>query len=263
MKGLNNKKDIDQDYISLQDAARFCSYSQDYLSLRARQGKLKAAKFGRNWVTTKDWLRDYLKTIGDYNIIHVNDKKLKKKLKVKAKIKRKAKPKAKVKKHVQRFAPPANLPIAKRSDFLKKSIFKNLKLGTLRPAFAAALALVLIIIGGVYSKESFIKIYNGLTPIVEEVNENFETNIVRGLKTINQEVAYVGLAGDFMIGDAVQSVNKVSQDIKTVSNIFQSNLAETENDIFIASVNFQRNIKPAKGLLKEYFSWIQELLKEI
>ena len=37
-------------YISLEEAMKYCEYSQEYLSLRARQGKLKAIKIGRNWV---------------------------------------------------------------------------------------------------------------------------------------------------------------------------------------------------------------------
>ncbi len=51
----------ENDYISLQEATKYCDYSQEYLSLRARQGKLKAIKFGRNWVTKKEWLDEYLK----------------------------------------------------------------------------------------------------------------------------------------------------------------------------------------------------------
>lgn len=47
-------------YISLASASKLCSYSQEYLSLRARQGKLRAVKFGRNWVTTKEWLEEYI-----------------------------------------------------------------------------------------------------------------------------------------------------------------------------------------------------------
>jgi hypothetical protein len=47
-------------YISLQEATRHCSYSQEYLSLRARAGKLRAIKIGRNWVTTKEWLEEYV-----------------------------------------------------------------------------------------------------------------------------------------------------------------------------------------------------------
>ncbi|MBI4128925.1 MAG: hypothetical protein HY460_02630, partial [Parcubacteria group bacterium] len=47
-------------YITLAEAARKCSYTQEYLSLRARQGKLRAQKVGRNWVTTEEWLQEYL-----------------------------------------------------------------------------------------------------------------------------------------------------------------------------------------------------------
>ena len=50
----------ENDYISLTEATRYCDYSQEYLSLRARQGKLKSVKFGRNWVTKKEWLEEYL-----------------------------------------------------------------------------------------------------------------------------------------------------------------------------------------------------------
>jgi len=48
-------------YISLKEASKHCEYSQEYLSLRARQGKLKAVKLGRNWSTTKKWLQEYAK----------------------------------------------------------------------------------------------------------------------------------------------------------------------------------------------------------
>lgn len=48
------------EYITLQDATKFCSYTQEYLSLRARRGKLKAVKLGRNWFSTRDWLEEYI-----------------------------------------------------------------------------------------------------------------------------------------------------------------------------------------------------------
>jgi len=57
----------DSNYISLQEAAKNCHYSQEYLSLRARQGKLKAVKFGRNWITKKEWLEEYLEKVEEYN----------------------------------------------------------------------------------------------------------------------------------------------------------------------------------------------------
>jgi len=53
-------------YISLQEATRHCNYSQEYLSLRARQGKLGAVKFGRNWVTKIEWLDEYVKKTQEF-----------------------------------------------------------------------------------------------------------------------------------------------------------------------------------------------------
>lgn len=53
----------EEKYISLQEATKFCNYTQEYLSLRVRQGKLKAVKFGRNWVTKKEWLEEYFNKI--------------------------------------------------------------------------------------------------------------------------------------------------------------------------------------------------------
>ena len=68
------KKAEEESYISLQEATRYCIYSQEYLSLRARQGKLKAVKNGRNWTTTMQWLLDYLKRVEDYknNLVDEN-----------------------------------------------------------------------------------------------------------------------------------------------------------------------------------------------
>ena len=46
--------------LSLADLAKDASYSQDYLSLLARQGKLSAIKLGRNWLATRKALEDYM-----------------------------------------------------------------------------------------------------------------------------------------------------------------------------------------------------------
>ncbi|MDP3093705.1 MAG: hypothetical protein Q8N16_02980 [bacterium] len=54
-------------YISLQEATKYCHYSQEYLSLRARRGKIKAIKVGRNWVTTKDWVQEYVRQTQSYS----------------------------------------------------------------------------------------------------------------------------------------------------------------------------------------------------
>src|SRR5258706_6917540 len=46
--------------ITLAEAAELTPYSQEYVSLLARRGKLLAWKRGRNWFTTKEVVADYL-----------------------------------------------------------------------------------------------------------------------------------------------------------------------------------------------------------
>ena len=70
VKSSQNQVSVEEqtEFVSLQEAANYCKiYSQEYLSLRARQGKMRAIKLGRNWVTTKQWVDEYLREINDYN----------------------------------------------------------------------------------------------------------------------------------------------------------------------------------------------------
>src|SRR3989338_11327334 len=53
-----------QEYITLAEAVSGSPYSQEYLSLLARKGKLFSKKIGRNWYTTREALRDYLNKQG-------------------------------------------------------------------------------------------------------------------------------------------------------------------------------------------------------
>src|SRR5581483_6925575 len=48
-------------FISLSEASKQTGYHQVYLGFLCRQGKLKGFKIGRNWVTTKDALDEFLK----------------------------------------------------------------------------------------------------------------------------------------------------------------------------------------------------------
>jgi len=47
-------------FISLAEAAKLTNYSQDYISLLCRRGKMKGEKLGRNWFTTKEWIDNYI-----------------------------------------------------------------------------------------------------------------------------------------------------------------------------------------------------------
>jgi len=86
-------------YISLSKASKYCSYSQEYLSLRARQGKLKAIKIGRNWVTKKEWLDEYLKNFSSNNKNEVLKKD-----------------------ELKKVEPPANLPVETEAIKLSLSL---------------------------------------------------------------------------------------------------------------------------------------------
>lgn len=52
-------------YLSLKTAAELYGYTRDHLGLMIRQGKLKGIKLGSYYVTTKDWMIDYLKDYAD------------------------------------------------------------------------------------------------------------------------------------------------------------------------------------------------------
>ena len=52
----------DQMFISLKEATEYCDYSQEYLSLLARKGRLAAVKIGKDWMTTKEAVVEYIET---------------------------------------------------------------------------------------------------------------------------------------------------------------------------------------------------------
>lgn len=52
------------EYITLKEASRHCSYSQEYLSFLARTNRFPAIKFGRNWMTTMESLKEYVESHG-------------------------------------------------------------------------------------------------------------------------------------------------------------------------------------------------------
>ncbi|MBI2063234.1 MAG: helix-turn-helix domain-containing protein, partial [Candidatus Yanofskybacteria bacterium] len=51
-------------FVTLAEAAKGSPYSQEYLSLLARRGKLFSQKVGRNWYTTREAVREYLNKQG-------------------------------------------------------------------------------------------------------------------------------------------------------------------------------------------------------
>lgn len=48
------------EYLTMWEASKVCSYSQEYLSLLSRRQLLKAVKKENKWLTTIPWLTEYL-----------------------------------------------------------------------------------------------------------------------------------------------------------------------------------------------------------
>jgi hypothetical protein len=46
--------------IPIRQAVKYTPYTSEYLGLLARKGKLKAVKISRDWLTTRDAIREYL-----------------------------------------------------------------------------------------------------------------------------------------------------------------------------------------------------------
>src|SRR3989344_3168780 len=128
---MSEEKSPIKKYISLTEATQFCGYSQEYLSLRARQGKLKSVKVGRNWLTTNDWLEDYLKHNGNGEV------------------------------GLHNFPPPDNLPVAPENFSIEKSLKRTLT-SSPRTSFIFAFVFVLILAGAIFGKENLKGVSYGL-----------------------------------------------------------------------------------------------------
>ncbi|MFA5433538.1 MAG: Fic family protein [Candidatus Paceibacterota bacterium] len=60
LRALVPIKSINQKYISLSKLSKEISFSEKYLNLLARQGKIEAYKEGRNWVSTVEAVKRYM-----------------------------------------------------------------------------------------------------------------------------------------------------------------------------------------------------------
>jgi len=146
------------DYISLQGATEYCSYTQEYLSLRARQGKLKAVKIGRNWLTKKEWVKEYIERVEEYNNnLKANNLKEKKLV-----------------------PPPKNLPVEEIARVTPVQ---------LRPALVIALVFVLLIAGVVSGKESLRNVYQDLEPYTYIVGQAGDIIIESTAKILSETIS--------------------------------------------------------------------------
>ncbi len=152
-------------YISLQEATKYCNYSQEYLSLRARQGKLKAIKFGRNWVIKKEWLNEYLLGIEEYNDSFAKEKKT--------------------------IASPRNLPTEEQfeKDVIRLDVRKILKPKLqVRFGFVVIFTLSLIVTSLIFGQESFKSVYQNVSTFVGSIDKEIDEVLANMPKEVQEIV---------------------------------------------------------------------------
>lgn len=156
----------ENDFISLQEATKYCEYAQEYLSLRARQKKLGAVKLGRNWFTTIEWLQEYVDKAEGY----------------KKKIQKKQKEEFTKGLYVRVLPdPPVNLPIEQNTKSFarvhslpprKLSFQESLKIG-----FAFAVVVFLVGVTTVLGRDTFENVSQNVYPIVEQGAQSVATSV--------------------------------------------------------------------------------------
>lgn len=223
MTNLKNKN-----LISLREATKFCSYSQEYLSLRARNGKLKSVKIGRVWFTTREWLDDYLVKVEKYKE-SLNLNKNKEVVNLKKEIIRPVK--IAIEKKVP---PPLNLPIKDTKIEPLRILEKNYKKEPsysykykapyLKFGFIYLFTLIVVSASVIFNINSFKNtLYNA--PILAgtaEVSANLAGDII-------YEMGYESLASFKMDSEVL------IQDIKDTSPVFDLVLYSFEhtNNVFL------------------------------
>ncbi|MEK7164320.1 MAG: hypothetical protein AAB779_00075 [Patescibacteria group bacterium] len=60
--------EAEQKYLTLSEAAPLTPYSSSYLSFLARKGKLRSIKEGDTWLTTREWVLDYMGFVGERGV---------------------------------------------------------------------------------------------------------------------------------------------------------------------------------------------------
>ena len=233
-----------ENYISLQEATRYSPYSQEYLSLRARSGKLKALKIGRNWVTTREWLEEYLKKVEDYTINHRHDEN----------------------RLISSFVqPPENLPVGELPDMVGgKRIFNPVNF-QVRTSVIFALAFILLLAGSVFGKEALLDTFEKVDSYVQQTAKLGDEFIFANADKLSQGISDVStgtekniaLLGDgFEIakGNVIFLAKLPLGQLAEFNEKIENTLTKINNSVDSVSLKFGQKIYSYQQDSLEYFS---------
>jgi len=200
-----------QNYISLTEAAKLSPYTQEYLSLRARQKKLKAIKIGRNWVTTKQWLDDYVDNADLYK--NGGNKSLG---------------------QSSLPEPPEDLPIELTTQDLQitrkrvpVSVFAAFRFG-----FAVAMIALLLSFGTAFGKDGWYRLGRELAGSMQDLGKGFNDASLKMARTF---AADVNQFAEGLDSGSVKQVRQLSLVVNSFGNGFKggSKEAVTRSHVFV------------------------------
>ena len=189
---MPDDKQTKNQYISLKEAAKTSSYSQEYLSLRARQGKLRAIKIGRNWTTTQEWLDEYIAKVEDAT---------RRDLYLETKV----------------VSPPENLPTKKEEIPVlfrpkKASFFPSVRVG-----FAVATILLFVFGGAAYGKDGVYELVENANKAVQALGDNVQQVAVEVALSLGDDMKHLAIG---IQAEIIDSVNVIPDGIDELSNGF-------------------------------------------
>jgi len=142
-------------YITLKQASKLCPYSAQYLGLRARQGKLKAIKVGRDWITTKEWLQEYIQKTEAWKQKR-NKTQIKKQQK--QEIQTQAQPQPQTQVPTPSLKPSPSLPTPQPSLSLK-------------PLLLSVFLLLFLFSSLAFGKQGLLFVSNKLSPVIQDTKK--------------------------------------------------------------------------------------------
>lgn len=225
------------EYISLAEAATYCNYSQDYLSLRARQGKLKSKKFGRNWVTTRQWLEEYIKQVENYN----NETSAKKVDVVLDKSQTglktfDVKPQegvVKLSSITPQALPPDNLPVGEPLIFIEDILQPSIGL---RVAFSSALVILAVLVGTL-----------GVMPILDNHSWKVTVGISEDYGAwLAEQTFATGAIAFGLVADAARG--KAQINVRGIARFLKEAMLAVKGDVELTWNNLAKRIKSLAGI---------------
>jgi hypothetical protein len=230
-----DKQDTVKNYITLQEATTYCQYSQEYLSLRARSGKLRAVKLGRNWTTKKEWLDEYFATVENYKeyIEECKARKINKEENIET-----------IKEFTKQVVAPENLPVCESGFFerIKNAVYNfsyseffSPKLGF---GLVSAFASVLVIAGCVFGNSSLINVSRQADSFAKIISSSGDI-VANGILDVSQKSVLAfsdninGMAeniGGAEIAVAEKALNYSNENIMATIAFFNA-MGNATNDI--------------------------------